>query len=154
MSITETLSRIARNRDVCLCHEDGRCLPQRVRRCETFGCRLRGLMFRRRLAEDEALLFVQKAEGRMGVSIHMFFVFFAIGVVWLNSDGVVVDSALAKPFRPFYAPSGPARYFVEGPPSLLSQVSTGERLHLRPYPSPSWARMASIDESGDDVGDV
>jgi hypothetical protein len=131
MRIAEALRRIPKTGEVRLCHEDGACLPLRVRRCETFTCRLRGLMFRRRLAEDEALLFVQGSEDRLGASIHMFFVFFDIGVVWLDREGSVVDTVLAKPFRPFYAPSGPARYFVEGPPSLLSWVSTGERLDVR-----------------------
>lgn len=133
MSLAEGLRHLPKIGDVRLCHEDGRCLPLRVRRCESFGCRWRGLMFRRGLDADEALLFVQGSEDRMGAAIHMFFVFFALGVVWLDDDGVVVDAVLAKPFRPFYAPSDPARYFVEGPPSLLSWVSIGERLRVEPY---------------------
>ena len=133
MSLTDALRQLPKRGAVRLCHADGRCLPLRVRRCETFTCRLRGLMFRKPLAEDEALLFVQGTEDRLGAAIHMLFVFFPIGVVWLDTAGTVVDKVLAEPFRPFYAPRGPARYFIEGPPSLLSQVSIGETLRVEPY---------------------
>jgi uncharacterized membrane protein (UPF0127 family) len=133
MSLTDALKQLPKTGTVRLCHADGRCLPLRVRRCETFTCRLRGLMFRGSLAEDEALLFVQGTEDRLGAAIHMLFVFFPIGVVWLDATGTVVDTVLAKPFRPFYAPRGPARFFVEGPPSLLSRVSIGETLRVESY---------------------
>lgn len=119
---------------VSLCHQDGGILPLRVRRCDTFLCRLRGLTFRRSLPADEGLLFVENAESRMGTSIHMFFVFFAIGVVWLAADGTVVDAKVAKPFRPYYAPRAPARYYLEGLPALLTWVRVGERLSIRPEP--------------------
>jgi uncharacterized membrane protein (UPF0127 family) len=97
-------------------------------------CRLRGLTFRRSLPTGEGLLFVESTESRMGTSIHMFFVFFDIGVVWLAADGTVVDAKVAEPFRPYYAPRAPARYYLEGPPALLTWVRVGERLSIRPEP--------------------
>ncbi len=121
---------------------DGTKLPLHIRRCDTFLCRLRGLTFRCSLHPDEGLLFVEPRASRMGTSIHMFFVFFPIAVVWLD-DGdenggdveeqslVVVDSQLAKPFRPYYAPQRAARYFLEGPPALLDWVHTEEQLLMR-----------------------
>jgi len=120
---------------VALYHADGAALPLRVRRCDTFLCRLRGLTFRRSLPADEGLLFVESGESRVGTAIHMFFVFFDIGVVWLAADGTVVDTVLAKPFRPYYAPRAPARYYLEGPPALLAWVHVGERLSIRPEPA-------------------
>jgi len=82
-------------------------------------------MFRRRLAEDEALLFVERRASIAGASIHMLFVFFPIAVIWLNEERRVVDSRLALPFRPYYAPREPARYFIEGQPALLGKVQPG-----------------------------
>ena len=58
----------------------------------------------------------------------VFFVFFPISVVWLDAERRVVDKVLAHPWRPYYAPSRPARYFVEGHPSLLDKVSVGDEL--------------------------
>jgi len=80
------------------------------------------------LGRDEVYLFVESRESVTRASIHMFFVFFAIAVIWLDRDKRVVDKALAQPFRPYYAPSYPAMYYVEGHPSLLSSVSAGDQL--------------------------
>jgi len=85
-------------------------------------------MFRRRLSEGEALLFDEGHESRMGAAIHMFFVFLPIAVIWLDAAGRVVDTRLARPFRPFYAPARPARYFIEGEPALLEKVHAGDTL--------------------------
>jgi uncharacterized membrane protein (UPF0127 family) len=108
----------------------GEAIAQRVVRCDTFWERGRGLMFRRTLAEDEVYLFVEGRESVAQTTIHMLFVFFPIAVVWLDSEKRVVDKALARPFRPLYAPKDPAQYFVEGCPSLLELVKIGDRLEF------------------------
>ncbi len=120
----------SRDRFVKLVDEQDDVLPLRVRWCSSFGCRLRGLTFRRHLANDEGLLFVEAKESRLGTAIHMAFVFFSIGVVWLDANVVVVDKVLARPFRPFYASRAPARYFLEGPPALLAWMRVGERYRI------------------------
>src|SRR5690606_18685230 len=81
-----------------------------VRWAADFASRLRGFMFRRGLAPGEALLMVEPRESRAGTSIHMFFVGFPLGVVWLDNGGRVVDKVEAQPWRPAYAPRAPARY--------------------------------------------
>ncbi|MBN1260686.1 MAG: DUF192 domain-containing protein [Anaerolineae bacterium] len=118
-------------------HADGVALPVRARRCHTFFCRLRGLMFRRALPPDEGLLFVEAGESRAATSIHMFFVFFPIGVIWLASDGTVVDTVIARPWRPYYAPCKPARYYLEGLPQIVETVVIGEKLVMEPLVSDS-----------------
>jgi uncharacterized membrane protein (UPF0127 family) len=108
----------------------GERLADNVVRCDTFWKRGRGLMFRSSLGLDEVYLFVEGKESVAQTTIHMFFVFFPIAVIWLDRDKRVVDKVLARPFRPFYAPAGPAQYFVEGHPSLLDRVSAGEQLEF------------------------
>jgi uncharacterized membrane protein (UPF0127 family) len=100
----------------------------RVKWCSSFWCRFRGLQFVRHLADDTGLLFVNAAESRSGTTIHMFFMFFSIGVVWINKQGQVVDTCLAKPWRPAYAPRVPAQYFIEARPSILDRVRVGDVL--------------------------
>jgi len=85
-------------------------------------------MFRRELRVDEVYIFVEKRESIALTAIHMLFVFFPLAVFWLDSERVVVDAVLAKPFRPHYAPSRPARYFIEGHPTLLAGVRVGDVL--------------------------
>jgi len=101
-----------------------------VRRCSSFLCRLRGLTFRRAIGEDEGILLVGSRESRADAAIHMFFVFFPIAVVWLDKNGKIVDTMLARPFHPFYAPRAPARDVLEGPPSLLEKVEIGDRVQV------------------------
>jgi uncharacterized membrane protein (UPF0127 family) len=108
--------------------DSGLVVLARVRWGQSFWLRLRGLMFRRHLPEDEGLIFVYGRESIMDTSIHMLFMFFAIAVVWLDKNGQVVDKKLAKPWRPFYASRKPARYVVEARPSLLDRVAVGDRL--------------------------
>lgn len=108
----------------------GEILAEHVTVCNTFFTRGRGLMFRRPLETDEALLFVEPRESISGTAIHMFFVFFAISVIWLDANRRVVDARLARPFRPYYAPVSPARYFIEGHPELLDRVEPGQQIQF------------------------
>jgi uncharacterized membrane protein (UPF0127 family) len=60
----------------------------------------------------------------------MFFMFFNIGVIWIDAVGKVVDKKLAKVWRPAYAPSAPAQYFLEANPDVLERVQVGDVLRF------------------------
>ncbi len=111
----------------------GHTLVRNVRRADSFLTRLRGLTFRRRLGQDEGLLLVGRRESRTDASIHMFFVFFSIGVLWLDGENRVVDKVVARPFRPFYAPRAPAIGVLECQPGALEQVEIGDQIRLEPH---------------------
>lgn len=96
--------------------------------CDSFFSRLRGLMFRRALSENEGIVLVDTHESRLDTSIHMLFMFFSIAVVWLDSKFRVVDVCLARPWRLFYASRAPAQYVIEASPSLLEKISIGDEL--------------------------
>jgi uncharacterized protein len=116
--------RVLRNAD------NGKVVLARARWCASFLCHLRGLMFVMHLPKDEGLLFVTKSESKTNTAIHMFFMFFSIGVLWLDKSGRVVDKKLAKPWRPMYAPRGPAMYYLEANPDVLERVEIGDRLRF------------------------
>lgn len=101
-----------------------------ARWCESFFCRLRGLMFRKELPGGIGLILVEGREGIANTTIHMFGVPFSIGVLWVNSVGVVVDKVVALPWR-VYAPAQPARYIVEGLPTIVDGVSVGDEIEFR-----------------------
>lgn len=109
-----------------------RTLLTRARRADSFGTRLRGLTFRRRLEEGEGLWLVGRRESRADAAIHMFFVFFPIGVLWLDPQHRVVDKTVALPFRPFYAPQAPALSLLECKPQVLDHVEIGDQLRFEP----------------------
>lgn len=110
--------------------ETGDIVLNKAKWCASFWCHFRGLQLVRDLPEDEGLLFVTGRESLSQATIHMFFMFFSIAVVWLDSEGKVVDKKLAKPWRPAYTPSQPAQYYIEARPGLLDRVKIGDVLRF------------------------
>ncbi len=111
--------------------ESGQTLIARAKWCAGFGSKLRGFTFRRHVGIDDGLVLVYESDGKVNTSIHMLFVFFALGVVWVNDAGQVVGTVLAKPWRPSYVPPAPARYVIEGHPAILKKVHVGDHIIFR-----------------------
>jgi hypothetical protein len=108
----------------------GQLLLPRVTWCDSFGAKLRGLMFRRAIDPDEGLVLAETRSSIAATSIHMFFVPFDIAAVWLDEDFKVVHQVLAKAWRPYYASPQAARYVLEGPPALLDRIAIGDTLRF------------------------
>lgn len=104
--------------------------PARVEYCDSFISRLRGLMFRSRLAPDEGLILVQGRDSRIDASIHMFFVPFDISVFWINANMQVVDKIIAKPWRPAYFPKQGAKYILEIHPTRFTDYEIGNTVEF------------------------
>jgi uncharacterized membrane protein (UPF0127 family) len=99
--------------------------------CESFMCRLRGLMGRSSLTPTEGLLLVEAHDSRIETSIHMLFVYMDLAVIWINSGYTVVDTVLARSWRPAYAPHQAARYILEIHPSRLNEFSIGDQVEFQ-----------------------
>jgi len=102
--------------------------PLQASFCETFWCHLRGLSFRRSIPNNRGLLLVYSRESIIETAIHMFGVFFDLGIIWINNSGVIVDKCLAKRFVTVKAPSEPARYVLEVVPARLNEFQIGDRI--------------------------
>jgi uncharacterized membrane protein (UPF0127 family) len=106
--------------------------PVRVKYCDSFACRLRGLMFRSHLAPDDGLLLVQgQRDSRLETSIHMLFVPFDLSVVWINAGMSVVDKVIAKAWRPAYFPAAPACYILEIHPQRWEEYQIGDQVEFQ-----------------------
>jgi uncharacterized membrane protein (UPF0127 family) len=103
----------------------------RVGYCDSFLCRLLGLMFRSHLKIDEGLLLVETHNSRLNTSIHMFFVPFDLAVFWINSDMIVVDRVIAKSWRPGYFPKAEARYTLELHPDRWGDYEIGDKVEFK-----------------------
>jgi len=108
--------------------ETGETLIESACWCASRICRLIGLQFRKRLNPGGALILVKDKDSIANSSIHMFFVFFPIAAIWINSKGKVTSAQLAKPWRPYYASAEPACYVLETSPDLLEKISEGDIL--------------------------
>lgn len=111
---------------------NGRILIPRAKWCDSFTSKLRGFTFRRHLAPADGLVLVEKGESRLSTAIHMLFVNFDLGVIWVNSQCQVVDKTVARPWRLSYAPKVPAQYVIEGHPDILAMVKIGMTVQFRP----------------------
>lgn len=103
-------------------------LLARTQVCASPWCHFWGLQFRAHLPANEGILFVRRRESIVDTSIHMLFMRFSIAVIWIDGQGRVVDKKLAKPWRPAYASSKPAQYYLEANVSLLDRVQVGDVL--------------------------
>ena len=99
--------------------------------CDSFHCRLRGLMFRSNIAYEEGLLLVAARESRFYKSIHMMFVTINLAVIWNNSEYTVVDSLLARSCHPVYTPRQPARYILEIHPRRQNEFKIGDQVKFQ-----------------------
>ena len=106
-------------------------LLDHVRWCNSRLCRLRGLQFRRKLDPGEGLVLVKEKDSIAASSIHMFFVFFPIAAVWIDSWGTVTSAQLARPWRPYYASPEPACCVLETSPDFLERVKVGDVVEFR-----------------------
>lgn len=105
--------------------------PALVGYCDTFLCKLRGLMFRPRLDPDDGLLLVEKRDSRLDTSIHMFFVPFDLAVFWINSDMIVVDKVIAKSWKPAYSPKSAAKFTLEIHPDRWGDYEIGDKVEFK-----------------------
>ena len=120
---------MSKKNNVSIIHrETGHVLIESARWCSSRLCRLRGLQFRRNLKSGEALILVKDKDSIANTSIHMFFVFFPIAAIWINSKGKVTSAQLAKPWRPYYASPEPATFVLETSPDFLDKVAIGDNL--------------------------
>jgi uncharacterized protein len=106
----------------------GQCLAEEVTLANTFFKRLRGLMFRRSLAESEAL-WLRPCNG-----VHTFWMLFAIDVIFLDRQLRIVK--LVENMRPFRvaSPKLVASSVVEMPAHTIARASlkVGDQLEIAP----------------------
>lgn len=111
--------------------EQNKPLIQKAKWCNNFGSKLQGFMFKKTLTPEEALVLVEKSENRVNTAIHMLFMNFDLGVLWVNASGEVVDKTYAKRWKLQYTPSKPAQYVIEMHPSLLDVVKIGDHIEFQ-----------------------
>ena len=91
-----------------------------ARLCEGSFSNFLGLMFSKN--KNQSLLFKFRKE--IFISLHMFFVFYPIDVLFLDKNKVVVD--LKENFRPFtfYTSKKLAKYCIELPSGAIKKTKT------------------------------
>ncbi len=96
-------------------------LAKNIIYCRSFLSKAMGLMFTKPLG-DNAMVFHFTKEKR--ISLHMFFVFYPIDVLWLNKEKKVVQ--IKEHFKPFHVAMAekPAMYIIELPHNTIKKTNT------------------------------
>ena len=93
-----------------LLKDDGTHVATRIEYATGMVSMMRGLMFRRDIPDDYAMIFVfSKPEA---VSVHMLFMRFPIDVIFLNRDKIIIDIARLNPWTGYRRVRGVV-YFIE-----------------------------------------
>ena len=108
--------------------ESGKTLVEQAKWCDSFATKLRGFTFSRTWQSGDGLVLVENSDSKVSTAIHMLFVFFDLGVIWVNDAGTIVDTVVAKPWRLSYIPQAPARYVIEAHPDIVGQVAVGDTI--------------------------
>ncbi|MFP4656170.1 MAG: DUF192 domain-containing protein [Candidatus Woesearchaeota archaeon] len=96
--------------------------------CDTLPRHMLGLMFHPKI-KDFGLIFEFRED--VVASIHMFFVFFKIDVIWLDKDKKVVDKKEhISPFTPHVRPSAKSRFFIELPDGTINKKKIKEEDYM------------------------
>jgi uncharacterized membrane protein (UPF0127 family) len=106
--------------------------PIVLENCNGFFSRLAGLMFRKTITPESGIVLSYPHSNRVDSSIHMFFMNFDIAVIWVDESDTVVDTVLAKKWKPFYAPTRPACRVIETHPARLADYHLNDRVKFSP----------------------
>ena len=88
-------------------------------------------MFRKGIPENWGLLLVYHSDSIVNSSIHMFFVPFDLGIIWVNQAGEVVDKAVARRWIGLKSPKAPASYILEIVPERLNEFEIGDKVSFK-----------------------
>lgn len=92
---------------------------------------MRGLMFKRCIGENYALIFYFKK--KRIIDLHMVFVPFAIDVLLLDEDLEIMDTARLRPWIGYYKSKRKGAYVVEMKAGAVERcgLKVGDRLQLK-----------------------
>jgi uncharacterized membrane protein (UPF0127 family) len=101
---------------------------EKTKLADTFFKRATGLMFYPKKKFNFALIFDLERTTLVGASIHMFFVFFPINLIFLDENKKILE--IKKNLKPFqlYNPKLASRFIIELPVSVKLEVTNGDQL--------------------------
>jgi uncharacterized protein len=101
-------------------------IAKNYKTCQSIWSKARGLMFTIKFKQPLIMVF----EEPQIVSLHMFFVFYPIDVLFLDNKKKVVEIKLN--FRPysFYTPNKKAKYVIELGSGMANNCAIGDKIEF------------------------
>jgi uncharacterized membrane protein (UPF0127 family) len=85
-------------------------------------------MFRKRLDPYSGVILVESRDSLINTTIHMFFMNFDILVAWIDKSGSVVDTQIARRWRPYYKSQKPASLVLEVHCQHVKDIQIGDKI--------------------------
>lgn len=98
---------------------NGKTIASDVEFAKTLFSQSRGLMFKRDISDNYALVFVFRKPKK--ASVHMLFVRFPIDVLFLDNDKTIIKAATLKPWIGISSSEKEAKYIIEMKQHKLSE---------------------------------
>ena len=92
-----------------------------------------GLMFasKKRIERGICLAMPTKKDVRYGCAVTMYFVFYPLEIIFVNSKYKVVDKVVLKPWKSTYIPREAAKYVIESKVGLLENIKVGDSVTIQ-----------------------
>jgi len=120
---------------------EGRVIADRVIYCASSASRREGLLSLDRLERGEGILMEMPGwrKGKKGLltSVQMLGMRFPVAVAWLDGEGRIVHSRVARPWGPYYASPEPAWFVLEAHPVLIGDLAIGQTVTWEQGAAPS-----------------
>lgn len=91
-----------------------------------------GLMFASKKRIDKGICLVMpiKKDVKFGASVTMFFCFFPMEILFVNSNFCVVDKVILKPWRLNYTPKSACMYVIESSVGKFKDINIKDIIKL------------------------
>ena len=100
---------------------------------ESFFNRLQGLMFKKKISNNQAGLFINKNENIMDSTIHMLFMNFDIAVFWIDRLNTIVDKKIAKKWGLIYYPEVKSQKILETHTDIYDKLQIGDKIIIENF---------------------
>lgn len=87
-----------------------------------------GLMFASRNKIRKGMCLMNRKESRAGIT--MLFCFYPMDVIFVDSNNVVVDKVVLKPWILSYAPKKPYKYVIESATDSFKHINSGDKISI------------------------
>lgn len=91
-----------------------------------------GLMFssKKRVAKGMCLVMPTKEDVKFGASVTMFFCFYGLDIIFVNTKFEVVDKKTLKPWVANYTPKQPCKYVIESTIGKFENIKIGDKVKI------------------------